>query len=807
MYKPYSRFVWFGVSVVGATVLALLFVPSLIRAILSGTSFMPHATCYLNNRPLIWLHVISDSSIGIAYLGIAGALAYLVYKARKDIPFEWMFLAFGVFIFSCAWTHLLEVWTVWRPDYWFSGGIKAVTAVASVATALGLQPVMPRIFGMVQAAKSSEQRRVALEKAHAELEQKNRQLRELDDLKTQFFANVSHELRTPLALILGTAERLLAAENITSEQHHDLQGLRRNGRLLLKHVSDILDASKLEARAMTLSYREVDVAELIRVACSHFETLAEDKHVEYTIEAAGPRHVAADAEKLQRVLINLLVNAFKFVPDGGKVRCTLRMENDTFAIEVADSGPGIPPESRQIIFERFRQLEGGATRRFGGTGLGLSIAREFVELHGGKIQVDASPEGGALFRIVLPRKAPSDIPVQPADETPAPEPVTGQAEIEELRVARATVETPEPLVAADQPGTPVILVAEDNPDMNQMICRSLRQWGYVPVSAFDGAEALAKAKSYNPDLILTDVMMPRMGGEQLLQALQANGALARLPVVVLTARTDDDLRVRMLRAGAEDYLTKPFTVEELQVRVNNLIEVRRSQQELRRAYDEMEVFSYSLAHDIRAPLRGITSFAIILREDKRTALGADGLEMLERILASAKRLDRLVQDVLSYTRLMRAPVAVKRIDLDALVRGLIRERPEMQSPHGTVEIAGSMGAVLGDEASLTQCVANLLSNAIKYVAPGVHPHVRVWTEQSNGRTRLWIQDNGIGISPEEQKKLFVLFQRLHPPGEYEGTGVGLAIVRKAAERMGGKVGVESQKGAGSKFWVELRAAN
>jgi len=790
----------FSAGVAALTVLAALLIPTSLHTLFSTGFFMPHRHCYLDNPSMIWLQGLSDLSIGLAYVVISGVLAYLVYKARANIPFEWMFLAFGLFIFSCGCTHFMEVWTLWYPTYWLSGGIKAVTAVASIATAAGLAPLLPRVFNLIDTAKASEQRRLELEKAHQEMASLNQQLRELDQLKSRFFANVSHELRTPLTLILGHTEKLREGTNLTAAQQLGLGVLKRNGDVLLRQVNDLLDAAKLEAGGMELSYSEADLAQLVRRTCSNFDTLAHDRSIRLEVTAPGSLSVEADPEKLEQVLVNLLSNAFKFTPAGGQVRCSLRTENTTRVLEVADTGPGIPQESRASVFERFRQLEGGNNRRFGGTGLGLSIVKDLVELHRGSVSVDGAPDGGAVFTIRIPQHAPEGTLIE-RDQT----------------LGRAAPRVPEPTPAAEEKtppspkdpmgaaGTePIVLVVEDNPEMNQLI-QDILAPEYRTVAARNGSQGLDLARSSPPDLILTDLMMPDVSGDQLLRQLRAEPAFDPVPVVILTARADDQVRVQLLREGAQDYLLKPFTREELRARAGNLITAKLSRQELTRAYSEMEAFSYSLAHDLRAPLRAIRSFARILAEEHSQQLGTEGCDFIQRIISSGDRLDRLVEDVLSYTRTQRAPLQMHPVDLHAFLRNLLQDRADFREPYAEVVLRIPMAQVIASESSLTQVAVNLLSNAVKFMALGSVPHIEIWTEPCDGMVRIWFQDNGIGITPKDQLKLFRLFERVHG-SEYEGTGLGLAIVRKAVERMGGRVGVESEHGRGSKFWIELPAA-
>ncbi|HYG36169.1 MAG TPA: PAS domain S-box protein [Clostridia bacterium] len=221
---------------------------------------------------------------------------------------------------------------------------------------------------------------------------------------------------------------------------------------------------------------------------------------------------------------------------------------------------------------------------------------------------------------------------------------------------------------------------------------------------------------------------------------------------------------------------------------------------------ELEAFCYSLSHDLRAPMRAIHSYLEILFGKLGNQIGPLEKEFMQRSISAARRMDYLIQDVLAFSRLSRAEIGVHVVDVDKLVREIIRERQEFQPPRAEVHIEGSLDPMIGHEALLTQCITNLLSNAVKYVERGVKPHVHVYSRKEDDRVRLWVEDNGIGIRPEAQHRLFRLFQRLHRETDYEGTGVGLAIVRKAVERMGGQAGVESEEGKGSRFWVELKGA-
>jgi PAS domain S-box-containing protein len=226
---------------------------------------------------------------------------------------------------------------------------------------------------------------------------------------------------------------------------------------------------------------------------------------------------------------------------------------------------------------------------------------------------------------------------------------------------------------------------------------------------------------------------------------------------------------------------------------------------LREAIAQMEEFSYSVSHDLRAPVRAMQGYAKAVLEDYGEQIGEDGRNYLARIVRSGERMDRLVRDILTYSRVARAELTFRPIALNMLVEDIINQYPEMHPPRARIMVDQRLGTVSAHEASLGQAISNLLNNAVKFVASDVTPEVRVYSEERGEWIRLWVEDNGIGIRPDHQARLFGLFQRVHPDKKYEGTGIGLAVVRKSIERMGGRVGMES-KGAGSKFWIELKRA-
>jgi PAS domain S-box-containing protein len=436
--------------------------------------------------------------------------------------------------------------------------------------------------------KANKQAAEALEaasSANAELQSANEKVtrlyektRELDQLKTNFFANISHELRTPLTLILGPVAKRLAAGDLTDAERQELEVVERNARLLYRHVSDMLDVAKLESGRMKMQYALIDLAALTRFVASYFEILADENRIRFSVDAPETLPAQADAEKCERILLNLLSNAFKFTPDGGAVALTLSMEGQHAVIRVQDTGQGVSEDMRETIFEPFRQVEGGADRRFGGTGLGLAIVREFVGLHGGSVEVTSAPGGGGAFTVTVPIMAPKGAEIR-AEPSVLDKEISRQS-LEELQPRRTS-----PSCSVSDAGSDLqlVLIVEDNPDMNAFLAEALQKH-YRVASAFDGEEGLHKALDLCPDLIVSDIMMPRMSGDQMIRALRSHREMEDVPIIVLTAKADDELRVRLLQEGAQDYIYKPFSLEELLARISRLLAERyRAGEKLRQS--------------------------------------------------------------------------------------------------------------------------------------------------------------------------------------------------------------------------------
>ena len=346
-------------------------------------------------------------------------------------------------------------------------------------------------------------------------------------------------------------------------------------------------------------------------------------------------------------------------------------------------------------------------------------------------------------------------------------------------------------------------------------------------------------------LLLTEEALESPQISNLLRVLKDQPRWSELPLVILTSGGKSRLTMLLdlvtTAAGTVILLERPLSGRTLvrsvevalrsrqrQYQVRNLIrELAGAREDLQRhaarleetvaertcklneTIHELEGFSYSIAHDMRAPLRAMRGYASLLNEEFGSRLNDVGKKYLERIGTSAERLDNLIQDVLNYTRVLRGDIPLTDVDAEKLLREIIESYPNLQRPDVTIELVSPLPLVRANPAALTQVFSNLLGNAVKFVALGVRPHVKVYARtapENNSVVRFWFEDNGIGMDQESKGRIFQMFQRLNHSDAYEGTGIGLAIVRKAAERMGGKTGVESELGKGSRFWVELKGA-
>lgn len=488
--------------------------------------------------------------------------------ARPDRFAHFTHLAPGRYVFRAQGSNSVGVWNempveleiVIHPPWWRSH-------LAYVLYVIALGGIVWQLWRF-QVGRVKMREQLAFE--HRETER----VKALEQLKTNFFSNVTHEFRTPLSLILEPARRIVAkasdADIRTNAVHIETNSLR-----LLHMVNQLLDLAKLEGGSMKVELRLGDFAETIRETFRFFLPLAEKRGVDLSLSVATDLpHFEFDAPKVELVLNNLLSNALKFTPAGGKVSvevCQIPSPEQSLQVSspsperssgiqvsVSDTGIGIPAAELDKIFDRFYQADGAHTHAGEGTGIGLALSRELAQLMGGGITVTSRPGMGSVFTFRMPFSA-----ALPAQERSAI--AAGMAAMPSIELKSAPYRGEQEL--------PVALVIEDNPDLRTFIRQSISAYWQV-VETSNGVEGLQKAVELIPDIVISDLMMPLKDGYEVCEELKNNELTAHIPIILLTARANMDARLKGLRTGADDYLTKPFNTEELLARMENLLQLR-----------------------------------------------------------------------------------------------------------------------------------------------------------------------------------------------------------------------------------------
>ncbi len=478
------------------------------------------------------------------------------------------------------------------------------SAIVSPAFFLGGFSVLMALFsGLAEDSRRSDfLLRAKLETVVGELQQ-------LDNLKSNFFANVSHELRTPLTLSIGPTETLLQKE-VDPTSRQQLLILRRNQSRLLELINNLLDFAKLEAGKTDVSFTKTDLALQIKVMVEAAEVAAKTKNIHMLTEVPdAPVFAFIDREKFERMVMNLVGNAFKFTDPGGTIHLRLSHTQHNAIVAVTDSGIGIPDDKQESIFDRFSQVDSSKTRKYSGTGIGLAMVKEYACLHGGTVTVQSRENNGSTFTLEIPLGQEHLDPehITTSDNVPHhASRVPFDAEPQELRppvpapkrtlsAFTESARTRFELALRELSDRPRVLIVDDTHDM-RLFLSSILEDRYEVLLAKDGREGLERAKEFLPDLILSDVMMPGMSGDELCQAVREDTSVfGTTPIVLITARKETQGKLSGLKVGADDYLYKPFDPAEVILRVNHSVTKRRQELALLAAHQQMDADLQSAA--------------------------------------------------------------------------------------------------------------------------------------------------------------------------------------------------------------------
>jgi signal transduction histidine kinase/CheY-like chemotaxis protein len=527
--------------------------PTFFNYPFQSDGFIPHGHCYLWKTGLVWLHIISDVTIALAYYSIPFLLIYFISK-RKDVPFNGVFLLFGAFIIACGTGHLMDIWTLWHPDYWIAGGLKALTAIISIYTAFALSYLMPQALtlpspaqleaiNLVLSSEIVERKRIEIELRLAEEVAQNS-----SQAKSEFLANMSHELRTPLNGILGYTQILQRTESLSEKGRKGISIIYQCGSHLLTLINDVLDLSKIEARKLELHPVDFYFPAFLDSVTEICRIRAEQKVIAFNIQLDPnlPTGIHADEKRLRQVLINLLSNAIKFTDQGsvnfkvqvigqesnanGETNCKIRFQ-------VIDTGAGIIPEEVDKIFQPFEQA-GNQKRQSEGTGLGLAISQKIVLLMGDQIQVQSEFGKGSTFWFEVKLAESKD-----------------WAKISRV-VEQGTI-------IGYQGQRRSILIVDDRWENRSVIVNLLEPVGFTVVEANQGEEGWEQALSEKPDLIITDLVMPVLDGFELINRLRQSEQFKEIAIIASSASVFAADQYKSIDLGADVFLPKPVEAETL----------------------------------------------------------------------------------------------------------------------------------------------------------------------------------------------------------------------------------------------------
>jgi signal transduction histidine kinase/CheY-like chemotaxis protein len=516
----------------------------------SSPNFMPHGMCYLWQPGTLWLNVASDALIAAAYYAIPFALYYLVHERRKEIPYPGIILMFAAFIVLCGTTHLMEIWTVWHPEYRLAGALKGVTGIVSVATTFALFKLMPQAMQLRSPAQLQQEvgaRTAQLanlnEELRAQVDARDRaeaQLQDRDQRKDEFLATLAHELRNPLAPIRHAVKILSEAGATPEQQRWGREVIDRQAHRMALLLDDLLEVSRITRGQLILKKQRVTLSSLITAAVETARPLIDSKELMLTVSQPPERiDLQADPLRLSQALSNLLTNAAKFTPRGGRIQLVVTQTPTDIVIAVRDTGIGFEPTLAPQLFEMFTQAHDATEPAEGGLGIGLSLVKGLVQLHGGKVSAESGGKGlGAEFKILLPGSLILETPANSSAPSSDPGPPITE------RRAR-------------------ILIADDNRDAADSLGMLLELAGHDVKVTHSGAAALAAGESYRPDVLILDIGMPDMNGYDVARAARQESWGKSAHLIALTGWGQAADKERAMAAGFDRHLVKPVDADVL----------------------------------------------------------------------------------------------------------------------------------------------------------------------------------------------------------------------------------------------------
>jgi signal transduction histidine kinase len=686
--------------------------------------------------------------------------------------------------------------------------------------------------------------RFELDRNKKALEESNQKLMELDQIKSRFFANISHELRTPLTLLLAPLETLLHRFNRSFDQEtrNVLLIMHANGMRLLKLINDLLDLVRMESGRMEIKSEPLEVAEFVKGLASAARQVADDKRLQLeTFIDPQLGTLLADRDKLEKIVLNLVFNALKFTPAGGRVELRAEKQGEEFVLIVTDTGMGISEANLPFVFDRFWQADGSSKRKYQGVGIGLALVKELAEAQGGKVSVQSQEGKGTTFTVRLPYKKAQAVekPKPQAGESTA-ESATGTVSSEEWLVnlyRRAELfpamtplqDSLKPVEVARNGHLPKALVADDEPDMLRFLKSQLAEH-YQVYEAVDGQQAIEKASQFLPDIILLDMMMPEKDGLQACREIRENTPTHNIPIILLTARADEETKMAALGAGASDFLPKPFSTTELHVRIKNLVESHQYQLKLAKQNQALEStieqlketemqlvqseklaslgrMSAGIIHEINNPLNFATTGLYTLR-NKGKFLAPEQQEEYAEVLKDVEEGIKRVKTIVSDLRTFSHPDAGQRDEVEvaevvaAALRFLSNEWKDIVKVETTI---AKQQTVWVNKNKLIHVLVNLLQNSLDAMKAksfnGEKPAIQIAGRIENGRSILSIRDNGPGIDAKHLDKVFDPFYTTKDVGA--GMGLGLSICHRIVQEYGGKISVNTEPGRFCEFTLEF----